>query len=117
MNKIKEIFIRSIPFIVLSVLMIGFGYVTVYSFQRANEHTALSPKFKVGDCFTSTKQLTEPLEAWEKRFYMVEKVIIVGNTKYRTLIEIYKGRVVESTSDFDWDSIMTKVECTEALKD
>lgn len=86
-----------------------------------NYNKPFEPKYKIGDCIMleSYTQSISERESWEKfPSYSVEKILEIGKHKYRTKL-VFPGTSVfwETTTDFNQEYIMMKVDCPLELRD
>lgn len=83
----------------------------------------IGPKFQVGDCMILTSDLKriegEGLERWQKppKSITMELIIEVGKRSYRTMYDFGGIYLKENTSSFTYDSIMSKIKCSEPLEE
>jgi hypothetical protein len=114
-NRKENIYIAGIMMTALFIAAVFLVFVAGIGKWRI-----MGPAFKIGECFALTSQVDKKLEAWEKEnLYTVEMVVEYGKENYHTVVDYRYNSLdlTESTSNFEYDNIMTRVECTQPLKD
>lgn len=81
------------------------------------------PSFQAGDCMALDSDVkrfnNDPKERWEteQKHLSMELVVEVGEKKYLTVQDYGYGRMIQGDSRISYDHIMTKVECSDRLKE
>jgi hypothetical protein len=71
----------------------------------------------VGDCVASSSDIVAKKERWERPGFYVDKIMEIGNSKYRTRTAFLSGDLaVEGSLYFILESTMEKVPCPKILQ-